>query len=320
MKKNVLTTCNVMLLFVLFLTVVSCNNASNTYKNKMMYPEFNRLMVQASKIPQKKWLYVDLPMGYHFSMTKQEALLHSEEIANNGSILGFPATLEERGGLIKLDDILPSYTFKITGLYPSRLQSFLQSLEATMDSTWAFFNFEFPDEYYKDKKIYQYCWIKENNFVNLYIKESSLMSSHYATLTYENVPLYIQWLDKQYRGYMSKVSVLYPSLIAELGPQDQITTTTTSKTSSKSTRVNNSDVTNSPWDGSVYQVKRYVKSRLKYPDSYESVNWGKVREIGNNYEVSHVYRAKNSFGAYVVEGGVFTLSKDGTVINYTPVK
>ena len=319
MKKNVLTICNVMLLFVLALTVMGCNNANNTYKNKMMYPEFNRLMVQASKIPQKKWLYVDLPMGYHFSMTKQEVLLHREEIANNGSILGFSATLDEPGGLIKSDDILPSYTFEITGLYPSNLQSFLQSIKTTMDSTWAFFDFEFFDEYQTDKKVYQYCWIKENNFVNLYVNESSVISSHYAKLTYENVPLYIQWLDKQYDGHMSKVSVLYPRSVAELGPQDQFATSSSQK-NSKSPATKNSSVTNSPWDGSVYQVKKYVKSRLKYPDSYESINWGNVREVGNNYEVSHVYRAKNSFGAYVVEGGVFTLSKDGNVISYTPVK
>lgn len=318
MKKNLLTICNVILLFILCLMVVGCNNTNNAYKNKMMYPEFNRLMLQASKIPQKKWLYVDLPMGYHFSMTKQEALFHTDNIANKDSIFGFPTTLKQPGGMIEPDEILPSYVFTISGIYSSKIQSFIQSLKTTMDSTWAFFDFEFEDDKNLEKKIYHYCWIKENNFVHLYMRESST-ASHEAKLTYTNVPLYIQWLDKHYDGHMSKVSVLYPRPIAELGRQNQLATKT-SNSSSKSTQIRSSYVTNSPWDGSVYQVKKYIIRHLKYPDSYESINWGNVREIGNNFEVSHVYRAKNSFGAYVVEGGVFTLSKDGTVISYTPVK
>jgi hypothetical protein len=33
-------------------------------------------------------------------------------------------------------------------------------------------------------------------------------------------------------------------------------------------------IENSPWDGSVRQVEKYLKSNLKDPKSYESIEWG----------------------------------------------
>lgn len=74
-------------------------------------------------------------------------------------------------------------------------------------------------------------------------------------------------------------------------------------------------VENSPWDGSVYQVKKYVKSNLKDPSSYESIEWSPVQKTDRGYVVRHKFRAKNSFGGYVVEEYIITLNDCGEVVD-----
>lgn len=71
---------------------------------------------------------------------------------------------------------------------------------------------------------------------------------------------------------------------------------------------------NSEWDGSVYPVKLYLKKNLKDPDSYEAIEWSKVQKTNEGYMVRHKYRAKNSFGGYVIENKVFYLNKKRTCI------
>lgn len=74
-------------------------------------------------------------------------------------------------------------------------------------------------------------------------------------------------------------------------------------------------VMNSPWDGSVSQVEDYLKSHLNDPDSYQSITWYKVIKKGNgNFIVLHKYRAKNTFGGYVVKFQKFILNHNGVVI------
>lgn len=81
-------------------------------------------------------------------------------------------------------------------------------------------------------------------------------------------------------------------------------------------------VSNSSYDGSVYQVERYLKREyLKDPDSYEGIEWSKVQIDNSNslykYYVRHKYRAKNSFGGYVVEEKIFYLDQSGNVVSVT---
>ncbi len=78
-------------------------------------------------------------------------------------------------------------------------------------------------------------------------------------------------------------------------------------------------VSNSAFDASVWQVKHYLKKHyLKDPRSYESIEWSPVHpnEINGNvgYWVRHKFRAKNSFGGYVVENKIFHLDREGNVI------
>ncbi len=86
------------------------------------------------------------------------------------------------------------------------------------------------------------------------------------------------------------------------------TSTTQSSTSSKT-------VSNSAWDGSVYQVERYLKRYLKEPDSFQAIEWSPVQETDTGYIVRCKYRAKNSFGGYVIENQIFTLNRNGNVLS-----
>jgi hypothetical protein len=78
----------------------------------------------------------------------------------------------------------------------------------------------------------------------------------------------------------------------------------------------NSTVKNNPLDGSVHQVERYLKEEyLKDPKSYESIEWSEVQKNADGtYHVRHKYRAKNSFGGYVLENKIFHIDDKGNII------
>jgi len=96
---------------------------------------------------------------------------------------------------------------------------------------------------------------------------------------------------------------------------------TNNKSSSKTYIKRHIDVvSNSPWDASVYQVEDYLKRTLKDPDSYQSIEWWKVKKTLLGFKVLHKYRAKNSFGGYVVETAEFVLDSNGNVLSMKKVK
>lgn len=72
-------------------------------------------------------------------------------------------------------------------------------------------------------------------------------------------------------------------------------------------------VKNSSWDGSVYQVKKWLRKNLKDPGSLEFIEWGTVIESASGYSVRVKYRAKNSYGGYVIEEKMFYLDRSGNV-------
>ncbi len=80
-------------------------------------------------------------------------------------------------------------------------------------------------------------------------------------------------------------------------------------------------VSNSAWDGSVYQVERWLKDNLKDPDSFKAIEWSPVVEVPPGSSLPHKfivrckYRAKNSFGGYVIEQKMFYLDSEGNVVN-----
>lgn len=78
-------------------------------------------------------------------------------------------------------------------------------------------------------------------------------------------------------------------------------------------------VKNSEWDGSVVQVKRFLKNTLNDPDSYDPVEWGQVVKDPTNeggYLVRHKYRARNAFGGMIMKHQIFKLDSLGNVYYY----
>lgn len=66
-------------------------------------------------------------------------------------------------------------------------------------------------------------------------------------------------------------------------------------------------------------IELFLKRQyLKDPDSYESIGWGPsgiYMKENNTYFMMHKYRARNSFGGYVVENPMFILNANGDVID-----
>mgnify|MGYP001382673009 CR=1 FL=1 len=112
-------------------------------------------------------------------------------------------------------------------------------------------------------------------------------------------------------GVLIVVAIATPSSPSSSAPSSS----SSSSTPSKPREI----VENSAWDGSVRQVERYLKSNLKDPDSYQSIEWSAVsKSSGGGFMVRHKYRAKNSFGGYVIENQVFTLDAQGNVTGAIP--
>lgn len=65
--------------------------------------------------------------------------------------------------------------------------------------------------------------------------------------------------------------------------------------------------------------KYYLKlNYLKDPDNYDSMEWSDIIIVDRTdyrYMIRHKYRARNSFGGYVIENKLFYLDKEGNVVN-----
>lgn len=83
--------------------------------------------------------------------------------------------------------------------------------------------------------------------------------------------------------------------------------------SSDTQKSTNQIVENSQWDGSVSQVKSWLKSNLKDPESLKVEEWGKVVKNSTGFVVRCKYRAKNSFGGFAIEHKVFYLDSLGNI-------
>ncbi|WP_415713190.1 hypothetical protein [Maridesulfovibrio sp.] len=84
--------------------------------------------------------------------------------------------------------------------------------------------------------------------------------------------------------------------------------------------VHNEPVSNSPFDDSVAQVEEFLEKNLKNPDSLEIVEWGKVRNYTPDEPLRYIvwckYRAKNSFGGFVVEKKNFIFDGAGKIVEF----
>lgn len=69
----------------------------------------------------------------------------------------------------------------------------------------------------------------------------------------------------------------------------------------------------------VVNIRLFLKNRyLKDPGSYDGMEWGPsgiYMKENNTYFMMHKFRAKNSFGGYVVENPMFILNEQGEVLD-----
>jgi ABC-type molybdate transport system substrate-binding protein len=71
--------------------------------------------------------------------------------------------------------------------------------------------------------------------------------------------------------------------------------------------------------GTVPYVEKYLKDNLNDAQSYEPIEWSDLVDIGNGMTiVKHKYRAKNEFGASVININMFYLDQQGKVVSVTP--
>lgn len=70
----------------------------------------------------------------------------------------------------------------------------------------------------------------------------------------------------------------------------------------------------SRWSGAQIYLEKYIKDDLKDPESYEHIETT-YRDNGETLTVKMRYRAKNSFGGYVVSQAVAETKIDGTLLS-----
>lgn len=70
----------------------------------------------------------------------------------------------------------------------------------------------------------------------------------------------------------------------------------------------------SAWDGSHRALERYIKDHLKDPDSYEHIKTTYIENADKTLTIYTKYRAKNSFGGYVIESAIATATINGELI------
>jgi len=79
-------------------------------------------------------------------------------------------------------------------------------------------------------------------------------------------------------------------------------------------------VRNSPLNGSVRQVKDWMEKNLKDPDSVEYIEWSPVQKMADRFVVRCKYRAKNSFGGFVIENKLFKMDLNGNIFDVQDIQ
>ena len=265
--------------------MISCDNSERQN-------EINRSEMDAAqtKAELSSGNISELPLNFEFGMTRDEVNKHLEKLVKKGVI-------SKKGDkYYDYDFVLESgqkvETYIETSFYEDRLYDLYFSLyglkfdyeliaaideEITnkVDSTYERISHYMLD--YDDSKMWIIKWFKENQYVYL-------RNAHGTDIHFVNAPV--------------------EKIASETGRQ---------KLLEKARMKAGTEVKNSSWDGSVSQVVKYLKDNLKDPNSYESIEWGNVTETDNGYIVRHKYRAKNSFGGYVIEHQIFHIDWQGNI-------
>jgi hypothetical protein len=285
------------IIFMLCLIALTtgCNNADKENQANMERQYEADLIAENSKDTIS-----ELPLGFKFGMTKEAADKNIEGLMESGTITHSYDNCYNYKYILESGLVVP--TELQVGFYNDSLYVLCFSFSESQYNEGFKIDDELISAIDKDisnkvdttyKRISYYENLKDHRFVftkwykgNQYI---FLRSSVFCDIQFINAPTYRKVMDAENKNAIDKAE--------------------------KKAGVK---VENSAWDGSVQQVKKYLKSTLKDPDSYESIEWSDVKETEDGYTVRHKYRAKNSLGGYVVENQIFYLDFQGNVTNVLP--
>lgn len=125
---------------------------------------------------------------------------------------------------------------------------------------------------------------------------------------------YVKPKPKQYGcGTVILISIVVGIWVSAISPNHQTTSKPPTPKTAEQLKEEKIKLAFSPWDGSHRQLEKYVKNNLKDPESYEHIEtrYGVKDDI---VTVVMKYRAKNSFGGFVVNQAIATAKIDGTLI------
>lgn len=270
----------------LFLLIFSGFLFSCTNKNKHNKDEFEKVSASAELSEMK---ISELPLGFNFGMLKDDVEKQIKKLEDSKTITSIVNDKYEYQYTTKkgvpinywmeckyFENELYSLVFSVMGNENEVKDAIIEELNSELDSTYLRIGYW---EELADSKFTFNKWIKGNQVI-------FLKNVNGLDLIYTNAPI-----DKIVRT--NEIN----NLINEVNKKQKFI-----------------EVKNSIWDGSVSQIKIYLKSNLKDPDSYESIEWSNVTETPEGYMVRHKYRAKNSFGGYIIENKLFYMDKKGNVI------
>ena len=279
MKKPILMLC-------LAALITGCSNP--TKENQINKDNFN----EAIKIAEQSTENVsELPLNFKFGMTREEVNENLDNLVKDSIItrrsdyyiyeytLGTGKKISTYIEFRFYEDRLYRLHFPISGFSSEVDQTLFSAIDNEIcnkvDSTYN--RYSYYEAFDSGNRFNFTAWVKGNQYI-------ILKKVYGADIEFINAPINRILLDLDTQKIIDKVQ------------------------QKAGVKVENSSI-----DGSVSQVKRYLKNNLKDPDSYEGIEWSDVVETDNGYTVRHKYRAKNSLGGYVVENQIFYLDLQGNV-------
>jgi len=77
-------------------------------------------------------------------------------------------------------------------------------------------------------------------------------------------------------------------------------------------------VFNTTYDGSVWQIKDWLKSHVLDYSTLQVLHWGKVTDVKGGFTVHVTFKARNKAGKYVTSDVVFDLDSQGNILGMKP--
>lgn len=287
------------ILFLLLLTIVCIGCEDQKGNIAKCYALF-------SEAEQAEQTIETIPCGIKFGMTKDEINVHLEKLSINS----------DSTNVRKKDDFY-YYTFNLpTGNYEALILPALPANNEIHNISFIFRNsiVSLPES--KDDNLLNDLKQMFNGFItsSCVIGDKEHLHEKYTCWTKDNLAIYFN-NDYFFCG-LTFANAPIDKTAHTLKFTERITSSVNSKIrEEESTKPKEIKVENSPWDASVYQVRKYLKKNLKDPKSYEGIEWSEAQKIDNGYMVRHKYRAKNSFGGYTIENQIFYLDSKGNVVN-----